>query len=693
MKELMNYISNHLNEFNELTLLEVLVLNRKMKITKIENSLDYQIEKTLFNLIDKYIGEKKMNPKYCAQIFHEYVLLKRSPEIPYQYLQEAINDPNQLVYLTSYAVFYILKGISKMTMNRKIYLGFAYQLSNLVENNLINYKIHQQCALFNYLCSLKLNLYTSHKKFPKALLVLKDSIEQNKKDLNEEDFTNIVEGFANAPHTLDVKLLLYVKNTTLNTISKSPLNLSIDFIIKFVNNMGRQREGLKLSTESLVLISNELYNRFNLMKRMKLSLMCDTIKGFMDTEHKPIQLYGLLYEKILETPSNEMTLNVLILIATYYLKQNYSVDLLIEKIYNEFKLEFQNRNLEGLLKVLYVYSHPNNKYTPLLKIAGDDIFNLTKEKFKLDADFGIKLLGKYYSAVRNSYFSSLQDIALEHIQGIWDGLSIYDQSKYALSLISGKSISNKWNVFLQSKFNKLNSNDLASFLTVYEHKENKNYYQSNFMFKCIIESPENHLVLRKIIDAVLSSPPSVVQNKRGTCNPLLLQIIDDLLNKPLEIDDKITHTDIIKLGRELCLYGFDIDFALIVGLELHKKINLLKSLNDKPFYIAEFLEMFIENIDNQLPKLRKKPEYINEMNELIHKGYEYFANFVAETKDLNILSYSLLLKISKIFKNFYKIDSSTKDLVALDRVMEMVINIKIMIDLHIILALYKNIRF
>jgi hypothetical protein len=57
---------------------------------------------------------------------------------------------------------------------------------------------------------------------------------------------HILEGYASGPPTLDLKLFKYAKNTSLNTMVEKPLNLSLDFIVKFVITMAKQREGTRL---------------------------------------------------------------------------------------------------------------------------------------------------------------------------------------------------------------------------------------------------------------------------------------------------------------------------------------------------------------------------------------------------------------------------------------------------------------
>ena len=488
LKELIFYIKDNLEKLNEPTLIEILIFLRKIKATKLPKYLTYQDEKRLTDLVNQMIIEKKVNPKLCAQVFYEYALLNGNPTIPFDHLKQAIEDPNQNTYLTPFAVITIIKGITKVKADRRKYLDFAYKLIVHIESDLGTLNLHQQCFLFNQIAFLRLHDTTSHRKYPLALSHLKEMIEVNKQSLAEEDVINVLEGYAHAPHTLNTKLFHHAKNSVLLTISEKPLNLSLNFLVNFLEAMSKQRDGFKLSHESLTMIANELYKRYNATRFIKLNTVSATLKAFLDSNFKPERLYNIIYRKLLEVPEKDYTLNVCVLIATYFLKQNFLIEEFLQKIFKRFKLEIPNRQLEGIFKVFYIYTHPNTPNNDFFKDAADHIFRVLMEKCKQNTNVGIKLLGNFFIHLKNDYAIELHNWALEEVKKQWSTYSIYDKSNLALSFINARFPINHWSNFLFEAFRDLSKEDLAALLTTYEHRASKSYFTSDFVFKVTLES-------------------------------------------------------------------------------------------------------------------------------------------------------------------------------------------------------------
>ena len=650
LKELLKYIKENIEMFNEQALTEVVIFMRKLKTYKIATDiLTKADERKIFQMIEEKVVKEDINPKLCAQIFYEYALLKQNPVVIFNYLRKILDDPKQSIYLTPFAIMLILQGITKISTDKRQYADFAYKLGTLLESNMSNLHPHQQCALFHSIASLQLHINTSHKRNPQILQVLKDSIETHKYDLTEEDFQHILEGYVYCPHTLDTKLFQYVKNTSLYTISEKPLNLSLDFLINFVQAMAKQREGFKLKKESLDLVSNEILKRVEISNRVKLSTISDITKAFYEHNYKPEKLYLTMKQKIFNTPEKEYTLTLLTNIATYWLKQGLQINDLLIKIYNVFEKELSQRNLEALFKLFYIFTYPNTPEDEFFHKARENIYKTLEQKCKQNPKYAISMIGANYTAGKTEYFNQLHKWAFEQIKKDWNTLSIYDKSNIALNYISVKILADQWNEFFLTAFKDLKKEELASFITTYEHKESKHYIMTDFVLRVIKQSPHKQHVTRKIIDAIINTPSICFLSKRGTPNPELKNLLEDIANKEFELGEEVTHNDILKLHRSLRLIEVEGKFLPLVSSKFLEETSFIEKNKLNTFHLAELAEMISEVLTpHNLKDLDQGVQ--TSLLKALSQISDTLTEPLADSKNLSTSSLSFLVKVLKIFK-------------------------------------------
>ncbi len=660
LKDLMMYIKDNIENLNEPALTEILTFHRKIKNYHLAHELTHEDEKRLYESLDRMIQEKKVNPKLCAHIFYEYSILRGDATVPFNFLKEVLNDPNQNTYLTPYACILIIKGIVQMRSEKRKYSDFAYRLCIHLESGVASLNTFQHTTLFNHIASLHLQNATSHKRPPQILWKLKELIEENKQSLSEEDVLNVLEGYTQAPHTLDIKLLQYLKNSVLLTISEKPLNLSLNFLIQFASIMAEQRDGINLSGDSLSMIGNELEKRFEAMHIVKLSHIVSTLKAFSDSNFKHDNLYACLYKKLMQIPENKYSFNKCVSILIFLLKQGFPSEEFARKVISKFKNELPQKHLEWALKVFYICSHPNLPDTPFWSEQRESIFQIIEQQCKKHPNVAIKLLGSRFSNITNTYAIRLQNWALAEIQQKWDDLDFYEKSNYALNFINTKHPENKWSNFIFEKFQGLSKNDLVALLNSYEHKEPKNYFMADLVFKVTNQSSERFHVLRKIIDALISTPPIIIMTRKGTPNDEVRKLLDDLLSKPLEIEPEIRPIDLIKLNRNLKLFGVDNKFSHLLTVEYLSKNDFIEQNKTNHFTLAEISELLIEVMENPafnqeglVPLKEKATELFQEIVVLLNNHLE--------TENVKNITLNLLVKIVKNLLYLHKVDPSKTD--------------------------------
>jgi len=678
-KDLISYIKSNLSTFNEPTLTEVLTFYRKLKEAKLSGDIKHEDYSSLYEILDKMIEDKKINPKLCSQIFYEYCILRGNATVPFNYLKDAISDPNLNTYLVPYAASLIFRGITILKSDRRKYADFAYKLAVHIESGVGALSIYLQCSLFHRIAFLKLHSTTSHKRSPNILWKLKELIERNKQSLNEEDVIHVLDAYIYTPPSLDTKLLLYIKNSVLLTISEKPLNLSLNFLVNFVQSMSKQREGIGLSKESLMMIGNELSKRYEAMRTLKLHSAESTLKAFYDHNFKHEKLYNTLYRKLLQVPTKDYTMNVCVIIASTFLKHNFRIDDFLERIFVRFKPQIHERHIEGVFKIFYIYSHPNTPDNQICKEAREYIFNVLTEQCKKYPQVAIKILGNYFNHLKGEYISQLQNWALEEVQTKWDSLSIYDRCNYALTFINARRPENNWTAFLYQAFENLDQADLAALLVTYENHGSKNFWMTDFVFRVIYQSNDKHKVLKKIIDAVNSTSPNLIMTKKGTPSDGIRRLFDALLSGPLEIEEGIRPIDIVKFYKNVKQFRVDPKFAYVLAIDYVEKTDFIENNKDNYFTLGEMAEILVDITEN-LGGISEEDKILKEKTiASLEKMNPLFLEYL-ESQDIKTLTLNLYTKILKSFVFFFKMDPSRSDKVLIDQLMSHVRNFVLLMN-------------
>ncbi len=91
---------------------------------------------------------------------------------------------------------------------------------------------------------MKLHINTSHRRMPQLLVTLKSDLEKEFLNLNEHDYINIVEAYINIPHTLDLKLLIMVKNHVTFLLKKNKFSFQLEVLIRYIGLLSQLRSGV-----------------------------------------------------------------------------------------------------------------------------------------------------------------------------------------------------------------------------------------------------------------------------------------------------------------------------------------------------------------------------------------------------------------------------------------------------------------
>jgi trehalose utilization protein len=60
---------------------------------------------------------------------------------------------------------------------------------------------------------------------------------------------------------------------------------------------------------------------------------------------------------------------------------------------------------------------------------------------------------------------------------------------------------------------------------------------TNLVYKVILNSPDKHLVIRKIMDSIINTPTSALESNRGTPNVDLKKLLENIVQRDFEIDE------------------------------------------------------------------------------------------------------------------------------------------------------------
>ena len=641
---------------NEYQCVEILVLMRRFKnlSLNLDGKVDELLHETVKILDVMVMNYNSINVKIVSQIFYEYSLLNFPTKAVFELLNTQLNSPEQMIYFTGYSISIIIKACAYnlARSKRNYYSDFCYKLLNPLEKHLKNFEISFLCRLFKNICFLKLNLFTTHKRLHPGFLKLKSTIQEKRELLQEKDVLCLLEGFVNAPVTLDNSLLLYLKSTILHTLNESPMNLSLQFIVKFVDLMGQQFKGMKLNSQSLEKIGREILKRLQLSREIKFSLIFDCFKAFGEKNRFLHQsLFDFLYGKLLKTDENVLNVNLAIFIIKILIPVKFNC--------KEFAKSLQKRILDKnfefpidkLLDFLYIYSHPVYENDAEIKDFCRKISNtietlLNSEKIEISHSF-LFILAREYCHIKNPFFFNFYEKAAVLLKKNWE--NIRKNRRFALALCFVNISKNpEFREFFFEKTANLDKESLGLLISEFLHLETKEYHSFELILRAFINnSSENRKVfLKKIMEIFVKTPPFKTINYKGNPNRNIFTLID-LINFEINIEEYgVSYTEIIKFGRFFTVLDESTWFLLPVFLHNWKKGRLIQSFEPGDLILAE-IGVFIANtvvLDSDYMKIKKNNMFSMKFNE----NNEQFKEKIKKKKE----DFVMVLKITKaIFEN------------------------------------------
>ena len=171
----------------------------------------------------------------------------------------------------------------------------------------------------------------------------------------------------------------------------------------------------------------------------------------------------------------------------------------------------------------------------------------------------------------------------------------------------------------------------------------------------------------------MSTPAHVVINKRGTSNNVIKQLLESLLQKPLDIDLDLRLLDIIKLNRTLKMMKIETHFCAHLVLEFLAKTQFVEQNHNNHFTLAELSELLIEIAEskNSSTSVELNPLRENAIIQL-KMFYPIFLNFLEEQNHDNI-TLSLYVKIINNVKAMCNFHAAESDQVFNEMLMDHVI--------------------
>ncbi len=654
---------------NEYQCVEILVLLRRIKGLGLnfDGKVDDLLQETV-KVLDVMILNYSINVKVVSQIFYEYSLLNIPTKEVFQLLNGFLNNPEQQIYFTGYSISIVIKACAYNLgkYKRNYYSDFCYKLLNLLEKHLKNFEISFLCRLFKNICFLKLNLFTSHKRLHPCFLKLKVTIQEKRDFLQEKDLLCLLEGFVNAPATLDNSLLLYLKSTILNTLTLSPTKLSLQFIVKFVDLMGQQFKGMTLNEQSLEKIGKEILRRLQLSREVKFSLIYDCLKAFGDKNrflHR--SLFDFLYGKLLKTDENEINVNLTIFIIKILMPIKFDCKELTKILQKRIISKNFEFPVDKLMDFLYIYSHPiyekeadMGDFCKEISKAINGLLN--SEKTEILHSF-LFILAREYRHLKNPFFFDLYEKAAVLLKKNWE--IIRKNRRFALALCFVNISKNpEFRDFFFEKTMNLDKESLSILLGEYLHLETKEYHSFELLLRAFINNSfENRMFfLKKIIEIFMKTPPFKSVNFKGNPNRNIFTLID-LLSFDIDIKDYgISYTEVMKFGRFFTALDESTCFLLPIFFNSWRKNRLIQSFETGDLILAE-VGVFIGNsaiLDNDYQKIKKTLQISNKIKENSNEQLNEKLKAIMKKKE----DFVMVLKISKeIFENLKVFFETKKD--------------------------------
>lgn len=672
MKRILNDIHLNLSAMNEYYLVETLVLIRKLKHLDFhyDGLIDY-ILNDLIILIDSY---SSLNAKIAAQIFHEFSLLNIPTKKVFEMLKNIINDDSQHPYITGYSLSLIIKacGLEYLKNKQRFYAEFCYQSLNLLEKHLRNFQLSMICRLFKNICLMRLNLVTIHRRVHPCLLKIKGIIQEKREDFQEKDVLCLLEAFIYAPVTFDNELLLYLKSSTLYTIETQPENLTLKFLIKFVELMAQQSKDIRLNENSLEFVGKEILKRFKQSENIKFSLIFDCLKAYEKNFYCFAPLFNYLYKRVIETPENNMQINLTIQMVKIFLKLKFDcTELMILLREKAIKQKLTTFASDKLLDLMYIYTHPSRKISHDVKGFNEELLETTRkilETKKKEINSFLFYLANEYLNIKNELFLEVQSIAYDLMEKNWEELKTSRKFDLALFFINSKHPKNKWQSFLFEKTSNLDEKNLSILLHQYNRKESKDYCSFDLVLKALIANSKQNRdkILKQIFDVFARTPPFKVVNHNGKPNQNIYPLIDLIEFKNIDLlKSNISLTEVLKFARFFEVLEMDTDFIWPIFFKAWKNGELIKKFQEGDIILIEIGEFLAKSfllsrnfhkvrIEKKLNKYSDfETKTFNEDSSLSEKVDEAFKNKLDSFRNLLIISNKIFQKSKEYFeKNF-----------------------------------------
>jgi hypothetical protein len=208
--------------------------------------------------------------------------------------------------------------------------------------------------------------------------------------------------------------------------------------------MALQKEGNRLRTVSLDLISNEIIRRLKNQQRTKLIQVQEILEAFDKFQYANPRLNTLLYSIMLETPETDFSLKTMTTSCQILIRNKFEIHELLDKMFKTFENSFENRPLDVLIQLLYVLTFPRPVHLGDTKAQAQKIMAAIKSRLEQDYKHAINILSINYTSVKSENFAELHLWAFNKIKDSWQTLSIYDKSNYTLNYVSSKTFHDEW---------------------------------------------------------------------------------------------------------------------------------------------------------------------------------------------------------------------------------------------------------
>lgn len=667
ISKLIIFLKEKVFQMNEYALLECLIFIRfglTNLFPKQTKELKEELLPSIISRIDVLIGSNKINLKISGAIFYEYSILFVDTLKIFQYIKNLVLLNDQQSYVTPFFIYMLFKSCVKSIDDKKkrFYADFCYKLLDFLEPHLLSLNLNTLIQIFKDSSILRIHENSSHKRLHPIIFLMKDTIIKRCEEFGEYDVLSLLTAFMYLPKSMDNKLQLIIKSNTLKTIYAAPHNLTTKFLIKYLDLMGSQTLENRLNHDSLKMIGDRIFKRFQVETNLTMSLLLNTIKAFSKNYYLHKEIFDFCYKRFL-IEKKILTFSIAAKILEVFTDVQYDCNLYMLRI-ADFLLEDKTVVSENiLLRFLYLYTLPSHIHKEAYNRIREFICKKLKENTEKDLDQFLKLLFlmKDYRNIKNEYFTKLLTTISEKMEEIWDRIDFKSRYKISLIFIDSHVPPLFWSSFLNRKMEKLTEeSEIQTAIYLFQIEDKKTYLSIDFFLKHMItltfESKKKFF--KKIIDAILASPPEKLINKRGKANNRLRILLEEYpTNISLE-EVNVRTIDILKLYRYMKILGLKSEFVLKTIKNEFKLGTILKDNKDFGFHVAEIGECLVENLETT------GVSYHFEISNIIHAIFKFLtSNFESNAGGISLSWYTKYLRIyiflyqqNKSNKAFFNLD-------------------------------------